>query len=458
MTACIIGLIGALVIGGAVGFLVGKKATTTAASETSDDARSARRNNESSLSYSSARSADSSAKEKARRGPRVDSAADAMSLPGQNNRLRSLMDYYAGLGPSEFKEEAEKLEDLPWSERIMVGYLLFARWGEEDPTAAMAYTKTMGFAGVFVKKTVVQSWASKHPQEAADYYAANASDFRMGSMMGGRGRGGGSAASVIAMEWARQDSEGAMAWAKSLEGSDQSDAMKGIFRQAATDDPARAAGMLSAIADDQARESAQNTIAREWGGKDWDATKSWIAGLPADQQESATARALRGLADTDAAAAAAEIGTLSEGSDLNDTMRSIARKWGRDDPEASAQWVMENGDESSQSESIGSVVASWAGKDPAAALGFVNAQPEGRVRDSAASSFVIANQAGDIAQNIRLAETIGNESMRRRAIGITATAWMRQDKEAASQYIDTTDALSDKSRQRIKRFAEGGGH
>lgn len=458
MKVSIIGLIGALVIGGAGGFMVGKKARPSTDSVDTEDARSARRVNESLLSYSSARSANPSANERAKRGPRVDSAADAMSLLGQNNRLRSLMDYYAGLGPSEFKEEAEKLEELPWSERIMVGYLLFARWGEEDPTAAMAYTKTMGFAGVFVKKTVVQSWASKHPQEAADYYAANASDFRMGSMMGGRGRGGGSAASVIAMEWARQDTEGAMAWAKSLEGSDQSDAMKGIFRQAATDDPAKAAGMLSSIADDQARESAQNTIAREWGGKDWDATQSWIAGLPADQQEAATARALRGLADTDPAAAAAEIGTLSEGSDLNNTMQSIARKWGRDDPEASAEWVMKNGDESAQAESIGSVVSSWASKDPVAALEFVNSQPEGSVRDSAASSFVIANQSGDIAQNISLAETIGNEGMRRRAIGITATAWMRQDKEAAGQYIDTTEALNDKSRERIKRFAEAGGH
>ena len=119
---------------------------------------------------------------------------------------------------------------------------------------------------------------------------------------------------------------------------------------------------------------------------------------------------------------------------------------------------MKNGDESAQAESIGSVVSSWASKDPVAALEFVNSQPEGSVRDSAASSFVIANQSGDIAQNISLAETIGNEGMRRRAIGITATAWMRQDKEAAGQYIDTTEALNDKSRERIKRFAEAGGH
>ena len=455
MKGSIIALIGALVIGGAGGFMIGKKATSGTEDELVGDARSARRTNASTLSYSSSTPVTSEA---VSRGPRVDSAEDAMALPGQNNRLRALMDYYAGLGPSEFQEEAQKLEELPWSERIMVGYLLFARWGEEDPTAAMAYTKTMGFSGMFVKKTVVQSWASKFPQEAANYYAANTGDFRMGSMMGGRGRGGGSAASVIAMEWARQDSEGAMAWAKTLEGSDQSDAMKGIFRQAATDDPAKAAGMLSSITDDQARESAQNTIAREWGGKDWDGAKAWIAGLPSDQQEAATARALRGLADTDPASAAAEIDALSEGRDLKDTMQSIARKWGRDDPEASAQWVMQNGNEDARADSIGSVVSSWVGRDSVAALEFVNAQPEGGVRDSAASSYVMSNQGGDIAQNLRLAETISNESMRRRAIGITATAWMRQDKEAASQYIDTTEALSDKSRERIKRFAEAGGH
>jgi hypothetical protein len=58
MKASIIGLIGALVIGGAGGFMAGKKASTSTSSEEVDDARSARRTNESLLSYSSARSSD----------------------------------------------------------------------------------------------------------------------------------------------------------------------------------------------------------------------------------------------------------------------------------------------------------------------------------------------------------------------------------------------------------------
>jgi len=257
MKTTVLGPIAALVIGGAAGFIAGKNMAPPVESkdDTSADARGARRSTASSFSSTNRSSARSS---------RVKSSEDAMALPGQNNRLQALMDYYAGLDPSQFEDEAGKLEDLPWSERIMMGYLLFARWGEEDPTAAMAYTKTMGFAGMFVSGTVMQSWAAKFPEDAAKYYTDNPSEFRMSGMMGGRGRGrGGSTAGTIAAEWARQDSAGAMAWAQSLEGRDQSAAMKSVFTQAAKDDPEKAAGMLSSVTDADARKDAQNAIAKK---------------------------------------------------------------------------------------------------------------------------------------------------------------------------------------------------
>lgn len=370
MKATVLGPIAALVIGGAAGFIAGKNATPAPDTDKDvpADARTARRSASSSSSSSGGGSSS--------RGARVKSVSEAMTLPGQNARLQALMDYYAGLDPSQFEEEAKKLEDLPWSERIMVGYLLFARWGEEDPTAAMAYTKTMGMAGMFVKSTVMQSWAAKYPQDAAKYFTDSPNEFRMGGMMGGRGgRGGGSTAGVIATEWARQDSAGAMAWAQTLEGRDQRDAIRGIFEQAAKEDPGKAAGMLSTITDEEARKDAQNTIAREWGGKDWDAAKAWISRLPADQQADATARALRGLADKDPQSAAAQLSSVPEGDARTDAMEDIAREWSRQDPAAAAAWVMANGTEDAQRESIGRVVSSWVGQDARSALEFVNKQP-----------------------------------------------------------------------------------
>lgn len=452
MKAAIFGPIAALVIGGAAGFIAGKNTAPVEEKKdgTSANARGGRRSSAGSSSNSGRRST---------RATRVKSLADAMAIPGQNSRLEALMDYYAGLSPSQFEEEASKLDGLPWSERIMVGYLLFSRWGEEDPLAALAHTKTMGFAGMFVSGTVMQSWAAKSPQEAADYYTDNPNEFRMSGMMGGRGRGGGgsSTAGAIAAEWARQDSAGAMAWAQSLEGRDQSEAMKSVFTQAAKDDPSKAAGMLSSITDAEALKDAQKSVAREWGKQNWTDAKSWIAGLPADQQAGATAQALRGLADENPSEAALNISAIPEGQDRDDAMESIARQWSREDPAAAAAWVMESGSEGAQKESIGGVMPYWVQSDSTAALSFVNEQPEGTVRDNAATSYVMANRGGDVKENLSLAETIGDDGSRRRAIGITTAGWMQQDPEAATSYLENTEAISQESKDRIKNWGRGGG-
>ena len=450
MKATILGPIAALVIGGAAGFIAGKSAAPVegADKKVTSDARSARRSGGPSSSSSGKASA---------RSNRVKSFSEAMALPGQNSRLQALMDYYAGLDPSQFEDEAGKLEDLPLSERIMVGYLLFSRWGEEDPTAAMAHTKTMGFPGMFVRGTVMQSWAAESPQDAADYYTSNPSEFRMSGMMGGRGGRGSSTAASIATEWAKQDSAGAMAWAESLEGRDQGDAMKGVFSQVAKDDPSKAAGMLSSITDPEALKDAQNSVAREWGKANWGEAQAWISSLPADQQGGATAQALRGMAESDPVTAAANIGSIPEGEARDGTIENIARKWGRDDPAAAAVWVMKTGSESAQKDSIGRVMSSWVQADAAAALSFVNEQPEGGVRDSAASSYVMANQSGDVKSNLALAETIGDERTRSHTIGMTAAGWLRQDPEAANSYLESTESITQESKDRIKRWGQGGG-
>ncbi len=450
MKANVIALVAALGIGGAAGFLAGKGAASApeSASAVPSDARSARRVGSGSRSSS----VDTAGKN------RIKSIKEAMALPGQSNRLTALLEYYAGLDPSQFEEEAKKLEDLPWSERMMVGYLLFARWGEEDPTAAMAYTKTMGFAGMFVRGTVMQSWAANSPEEAADYYTQNPNEFRTTAMMRGRGgRGAGSTAAVIATEWARQDSAGAMKWAESLEGRDQREAVSGVIAEVAKEDPSDAVAMLSSITDPDAKQDAQNSIAREWGKQDWDEAQAWVATLPADEQGEVMARALRGLADADPEKAAANITAVAEGEARDDVAADIARAWSREDPSSAAQWLMESGSAEAQEEGIGRVVSSWVGQDATGALEFVNAQPEGEMRDEVVSSYVRANQSGDLQENLKLAETITDERDRSRAIAITAISWARTDKEAAENYIQSTDALSDEAKERIIRFSENGG-
>jgi hypothetical protein len=445
MKTSVIGPIVALVIGGAVGFIAGKIGGPEASvkKETVSDSRSSWRGG--------VRSSQRDAAKSPVRSGRVKSLEQAMSLPGQNSRLQALMDYYAGLSISQFEEEAAKLEDLPWSERIMVGHLLFSRWGEEDPTAAMAYTQTMGFAGMFVRGTVMRSWAAKFPEEAAQYYTEHPADFRMGGMMGRRGRGG-STAGTIATEWARQDSAAALTWAQSLDGRDLTSAVKGVFEESAKTDPEKAAEMLTSLTDDESKKGAQNAVAREWGKQNWSEAQAWIATLPADAQAGAMSQALRGLAETDPVTAAENVTSIAEGEDRDRAMEGVAKQWGRVDPESAAAWLMDSGSETAQSESIGKVVSSWVRQDSVAALSFINEQPEGGVRDQAASSYVMANQTGKVEDNLALAETIGDERTRERAVGMTVAGWMRQDPEAAKSYLDSTEALSERSKKRISHW------
>ncbi|MBK1854135.1 hypothetical protein JO972_04160 [Verrucomicrobiaceae bacterium 5K15] len=448
MKATVLGPVAALVIGGAAGFLAGKNTAPgmDADKDIPADARSAAR-----------RAASASSGGAASRGDRVKSVKDALATRGQSARTQALLDFYASLDPSQFADEAKKLEDLPWSERIMAGYLLFARWGEEDPTAAMAYTKTMGMAGNFVRGTVMQSWAAKYPEDAAKYYTDNPAEFRMAGMMRGGGGRGGSTAGVIAAEWARQDSDSAMAWATSLDGRDQRDAVRSIVSEAAKEDPAEAAAMLSSIDDADAKKDAQNTIAREWGKSNWGEAQAWIATLPADQQSDALSRALRGLAEADPEAAAANITAIPEGEDRDAAVEDIAREWGRQDPSAAASWLLANGSADAQEDGIGRVVSSWVTQDSEAAYAFVNEQPAGEVRDEAVSSYVRANMGGDVQQNLQLAESITNDRDRARTVGMTAMMWARSDKEAATEYIENTSALSDEARARVLQMSQGGG-
>ena len=72
-----------------------------------------------------------------KRGARISTSMDILKIAGNSDRVRALLDFYAGLTPDQLKAEASKLEGMPMSERIMSSFLLFGRWGEKDPMEAM---------------------------------------------------------------------------------------------------------------------------------------------------------------------------------------------------------------------------------------------------------------------------------------------------------------------------------
>jgi len=438
--------IAALLAGAAGGYVIGNAGKVaekdTAKVESMAEAKSQRR-------------ASSSGSAESGKG-REKKVNDILREPGQMARMQSLLDLYAGMDAAQLEAEAAKLDSLPMAQRIMASFLLFGRWAEVDPTGALAYSNTMGMGGMFVRPTILQSWASVDPANAAKYFTENPREFAMmGGFGGGRGPGGGeSGASVIAAEWAKLDPEAALAWANGLEGRDKSGALGSVISEMASKDPTKAAQVAATLeGDDQAR--AYGEIAGKWASTDFAAAESWIQSLPAEARDRAMSQALQSLAATDPQGAAAKVAGIPVGRDRDRAIEDIAGSWARKDPASAAAWVIQQQQEDPE-DAIRSVISTWAGQDSAATLAFIQQQPAGEMRDDATSTYIWSNRGADPQETIKLAETISDEGSRNRTVGMAAMRWMQEDKEAATAYIQQSTALSDEAKQRLMEGGDRG--
>lgn len=433
----------ALLVGGAGGFIIGNSSEndgSQAVAERSSTGAKVRRDTRLGL--------DESAPKRNRAG----SLQDAMREPGQGARIQALMDLYAGMSASELEEEAGKLDALPMGDRILASMLLFSRWGEIDPIGALEHTKTMGMGGMFAKPTVLRSWASTDPVNAAKYFTDNPSEFAM--MGGGRGPASSSGAEVIAREWAKLDPEAALDWANTLDGRDKSSALVSVVSEMAVKDPAGAASLAAGFAEeDQSR--AYREIAEQWARQDFSEAEAWISTLSGDAKQGALGSAIEVLAASDPQGAAAMLAQMETGRSRDRAIEDVAQAWAANDPAKAAEWLVSQ--ETGEMEgAMRRVMMTWVGQDSASALSFVDSQPAGEARDTAASTYLWMNRDGDPQQSLALAETITDEGDRNRAIGMTARRWMGEDEAGAKAYLEQSTLLSDEAKERILS-GDGGG-
>lgn len=428
----------ALAIGLGVGFGVGKSGSGPTGESAASEANLRTRAGERSGNTPSARD------KKAR------SVEEIYQKPGQSNRIQGLLDFYSNLSADQFASEAEKLDALPFNERILASVLLFGKWAEVNPTAAMAFTDSMGMAGAFVRPTVLQGWASTDPVNAAKYYTENPAQFAMMNMMGGRGgrgMGGQGAAGIIAGEWAKQDPADAMDWASGLK-NNKGDAMTAVITQVAKTDPSKAAEMVGGM-DPEEQGGAYEMIARQWGAKSFAEASAWANGLPDDQRGAAMSAAIEGLAQNDPESAASEISKMTDADARRDAVPTVARNYARADVRGSMDWLNSLDDDGAKRDSMREVMPIWAASDGAAALDFIKNQSASEVKDRAAESYIWSNRTSKPAELAEVAAMITDKGERSRATGIVAARWMQEDKDGATQFINGSDAINDDVKERL---------
>jgi hypothetical protein len=438
-----------LLAGAAAGFFVGKgnSSQATEAGSKTEIVAAARtgRAADSVLSKANAKSAPRKAR----------STQEILQMPGQLARMEALLDFYSSLSPEQLAEEAKKLGDVPMPERIMASYVLFAKWAETDPYSALEHSEKMGMSGMFVMPTIMQSWASVDAKGAAAYYdSKEEKTSAMGFFGGRRGPMGNGDASIIAGEWARQDADAAMTWAKSLEGDESGNAVSSIISQVATTDPQKAITMAANLEGDQ-KKRANKQIAESLGSKDWDEAQKFIAGLPADQQAEAQQSAFDGLARDNPLQAMNELNTITDEKLRSDAASIVAEELSKVEPQKAFDLVISSAVD--DEDAMRSVMMNYSRQDQAGAYAAISKVPEGEMRDTAIASYVFSNTGTNYAQDMALAESIADDVSRDRAVAMSASRWMKQYPEAAKQRIKESTAISEEMKQRLEKGNIWGG-
>ncbi|RYD38058.1 MAG: hypothetical protein EOP87_02295 [Verrucomicrobiaceae bacterium] len=362
-----------------------------------------------------------------------ESASAVRSLvSGGTTRDGGVVSDYSSLSPAQLAREFSRLEQLPTGERASETLLLFARWGEVGPLAALARARAMGIAGEAARWEALKGWSKGDPRAAADWFAKNAGQFA-GAQPGRSVSEREMASSVIARAWARQDPEAALAWAATL-GPEAGRSMSSIFGETAIENPSLAIRLAEA-SDPSLTAAAFSEIAWQWAAKDFPAAEQWIRTLPADRQDAAMARAITSLALSDPEKAAARLDSMPEGLERERSVGIVMRQLANEDTAAAERWLGSQSTDTARRSGAISLVSAMAIENPAGARNLLEILPSGPARDGAAAAYIRSSSSGTPEELLKIAGGLTNDADRGQSIALIITRWKQQDAEAAERYI-----------------------
>jgi hypothetical protein len=161
------------------------------------------------------------------------------------------------------------------------------------------------------------------------------------------------------------------------------------------------------------------------------------------------AAAIEGLAQTSPELAAGEIAKMTDADALRDAIPTVAKNYARTDARGSMNWLNSLEDNDAKRDAMREVMPIWAASDNAAALEFIKGQTSPEVKDSAAETYIWSNRTSPPSQLVEVAGMISDDGNRSRATGIVAARWMQEDKEAATEFINGSDAINKDMKERL---------
>lgn len=317
------------------------------------------------------------------------------------------------------------------------GSNVVSAWASRDPVAACRWCDVLppGQRRNSALSTAIDTWAQSDPPAAAAY-AVSLGKVGAYDLVG-----------TALREWAGRDRPGAFAFMESLpEGKTRDSVRETLCQSWGQQDPRACLAYLSDGADLHADSELRISVARQWANLAPEEVWQWSQGLadPQERGQIGSAAAMQmatsnpaKVAGLLAALPAAEPGdSTPESSNWSMTANALSNQWAKTDLPAARQWASALPEGSLRDSAWRGMVSSWAGYDLKGATAWTEQQTPGASRDSALSGLI--EQVGSElkpAETLRLARLIGGEDQRLGDMQQLAENWLRQDRAAATAWI-----------------------
>lgn len=359
------------------------------------------------------------------------STAIGRMIDGKNDfqRVRSIYEYSLTLGAEAMAGAVNEAMQLPLTHRNMALGVLFARWAELDPAAAVKYAQLLpksANAG-FLRRTALNAWAEQDFNAALTWAQSL-----------GKGEERNDSLAAIAGQLAKRDPNGALKLiAENFTGRDAANAYENVFSAWAESDFASAYAAAQGLADPGTRVRAMRAAL---GQKVESDPRTVLEALReaklSELRWDLGNRAMSRWLERDLAAARDYALALPAGEMRDQALQGVARELARRDPREGLAWLRDLPDNESRDQAISSLFSTWAGSDSKAALEAARELPEGRLRDSALGQLAQNLVDADLSTALSILKELPAGSADN-AYQQVAWRWARTDpKSAAEWFID----------------------
>jgi hypothetical protein len=352
----------------------------------------------------------------------------AEGLP--ENMLYSAAYAIFGSAADDPQSVASEVNNLPpGTLRSIATQNLASNWAAQDPAAALNWSQTLpqGNTRQQAVQGVINSWAQSDPAAAAAY----ASQLPPSSMRQ-------QVLQNVVSNWERNDPDAVATWLQQMPaGAEREQAIMSAVGN--NQDAQQALQLVALMQPGSNQDNAISNAASNWARTDSQGAIAWAQQQTDPHiQTEIWPQIIGQVAGTDVQTALSLTQNLS-GPARSNAMSNVIMTWANNDPSAAAAYVAQMPAGSDQDNNMGMIAANWIQSDPGGATQWLNSLPAGPGKDSALGSAVSNSFDQNPADAMSLASAISDDSKRQSLEQGRASQWLNTDRTAATAWIESSD-------------------